>query len=129
MPSDHAPTADTGTAGGDYLPPNVRAMRTSTYVLLAAEVPEKHFEGAELIKLSETYREHIRELVRAVQARAYVLPQKSADRAAAMAGIREAEIRLRLGNGDTDRVRGAVAVRLARSVKALCGHYERLAPR
>ncbi|MEU9405017.1 DUF6415 family natural product biosynthesis protein [Streptomyces sp. NPDC048281] len=104
-------------------------MRVSTYVLLAAEVPEKHFEGAELVKLSATYRDHIRELISAVRARAYVLPQTSADRTAALAGIGEAEARLRLGNGETDRVRGAVAVRLARSVKCLCGHYERLAPR
>ncbi|MGY5048321.1 DUF6415 family natural product biosynthesis protein [Streptomyces sp. 900105755] len=104
-------------------------MRISTLVLLAADTPEQHFTGTELENLSAVFRENIRDLITAVRARAYVLPQTSANRAAALAGIDEAEDRLRLGNGDTDPVRGAVAVRLARSVKTLCGHYERLAPR
>ncbi|MEV7387187.1 DUF6415 family natural product biosynthesis protein [Streptomyces sp. NPDC091215] len=125
----HATASDPGTAEADYLPPNARAMRASTLLILAAEEPEKHFTGAELEQLQQAFREHIRALIPAIRARAYVLPQASVDRTAALAGIGEAEIRLRLGNGDTDRVRGAVAVRLARSVKALCGHYERLAPR
>jgi len=124
-----ARASDLSTAEADHLPPNTRAMRSSTILILAAEEPEKQFEGAELEELQDTFREHIKALIPAVRACAYVLPQRSADRAAALAGIGEAELRLRLGNGDTDCVRGAVAVRLARSVKALCGHYERMATR
>ncbi|MDH6435626.1 hypothetical protein M2158_004103 [Streptomyces sp. SAI-144] len=125
----HATASGTSAAEADYLPPNTRAMRASTLLILATEEPEKQFEGAELEELQDAFRAHLQALIPAVRARAYVLPQRSADRAAALAGIGEARIRLRLGNGDTDRVRGAVAVRLARSVKTLCGHYERMAPR
>ena len=125
----HATASDTSAAEADYPPPNTRAMRASTLLILASEEPEKHYEGAELEELQDTFRAHLQALIPAVRARAFVLPQRSADRAAALAGVGEAKIRLRLGNGDTDRVRGAVAVRLARSVKTLCGHYERMAPR
>lgn len=125
----HATASDPSTAEADYAPPNTREMRASTLLILAAEEPEKLYEGAELERLQDTFREHIEVLVPAVRARAYVLPQRSADRTAALAGVAEAKNRLRLGNGDTDLVRGAVAVRLAWSVKVLCGHYERLAPR
>lgn len=125
----HATALDLGTAGAASPPPNTSAMRASTRLVLAEEEPEKLFEGAELEKLQDTFREHLQALIPAVRARAYVLPQRSADRTRALAGVAEAKNRLRLGNGDTDRVRGAVAVRLAWSVKTLCGHYERLAPR
>jgi hypothetical protein len=104
-------------------------MKTETILVLAVKEPERHFTGPELEELAATFRAHIRELIPAVQARAYVLPQTAADRAAAMAGIREAEGRLRLGNGDSDAVRGSVVQRLARSVEALCRHYDRMAPR
>ena len=40
-----------------------------------------------------------------------------------MAGVREAETRLRLGSGDNSPVRMSVAMRLARSVNALCDHH------
>lgn len=125
----HATASDPSTAEADCPPPNTRAMRVSALLILASEEPEKHYEGVELEKLQDVFRKHIRALIPAVRACAYVLPQRSADRAAALAGIGEAEIRLRLGNGDTDCLRSAVAVRLARSVKTLCGHYERMAPR
>src|ERR1044072_2717616 len=125
----HATASGPSTAEADNLPPNARAMRASTLFILAAEEPETHYESAELEKLQDTFREHIRALIPAVGDRSCVFPQRSADRASALASIGEAELRLRLGNGDNDRVRGAVAVRLARSVKALCGHYERMAPR
>lgn len=125
----HATASDPRTAEAAYLPPNTSAMRASTRLILAEEEPEMLYEGTELEKLQETFREHIEALIPAVRARAYVLPQRSDDRTAALASITEARNRLRLGNGDTDRVRGAVAVRLAWSVKRLCGHYERMAPR
>src|ERR1044072_4486124 len=112
------------TAEADNLPPNARAMRASTLFILAAEEPETHYESAELEKLQDTFREHSRALIPA-----YVLPHRAAAHPAALASIGEAELRLRLGNGDNDRVRGAVAVRLARSVKALCRHDEGRATR
>ncbi|MFF8329436.1 DUF6415 family natural product biosynthesis protein [Rhodococcus qingshengii] len=104
-------------------------MRRSTLLVLAVAAPEKHFEGAELEGLAATFRDYIKALIPAVRARACVLPEASADRAAAMACIGEAEIRLCLGPGDTDAIRGSVTARLARSVKTLCEHYEQLAPR
>lgn len=125
----HATASDPSTAEAEQLPLDTRAMRASTRLVLAEEEPEKLYEGAELERLQKAFREYIEVLIPAVRDRAYVLPQRSADRAAALAGVGEGKARLRLGNGDTDPVRGAVAVRLARSVKTLCGHYERMAPR
>lgn len=125
----HATASGADTAEADSLPPNVTAMRASTLLVLAVKEPERHFTGAELEKLSNTFRSHIEALIPAVGAQAARQPKDSADRAAAMAGIGEAEMRLRLGSGTSDRVRGSVAHRLARSVKCLCGHYDRLAPR
>ncbi|MFC8432269.1 DUF6415 family natural product biosynthesis protein [Streptomyces sp. NPDC057253] len=125
----HATASDLSTAEAAYLPPNTQEMRASTRLLLAENEPEKLYKAAELERLQETFREHIETLIPAVRARAYVLPQRSADRTAALAAIVEARNRLSLGNGDNDRVRGAVAVRLAWSLKTLCGHYERMATR
>lgn len=124
----HATASGPSTAGAD-LPPDTTAMRASTRLLLSTEEPETLYSGAELESLQETFREYLQALIPAVRDRAHVLPQRSADRTRALAGVSEAKARLRLGNGDSDRLRGAVAVRLAWSVKSLCGHYERLAPR
>ncbi|MGW2957807.1 DUF6415 family natural product biosynthesis protein [Streptomyces sp. NPDC001220] len=104
-------------------------MRAGTLLLLAAERPEDHFEGAELERIAGEFREHIRALIPTVRARACVLPQTFADRTAALACIDEAQGHLHMGDGDSDAVRGAVAARLARSVKSLCWHYDRMAPR
>ncbi|MFJ3794916.1 DUF6415 family natural product biosynthesis protein [Streptomyces sp. NPDC090088] len=124
------------------MPPDIQTMRTSVTLVLAADVPkadpqdpdsrdapELHFTGAELESLSDTYRDHITALIPAVEARAELLPERHADRVAAMMCVGEARIRLRLGPGGTDALRGSVASRLARSVKALCRHYDRLVSR
>lgn len=129
MPSDPATTGDAGTAEADSCRLSIPAMRASTLLVLAAERPEDHFEGAELERIAGEFREHIRALIPTVRARACVLPQTPADRTAALACIDEAQGHLNMGNGDNDAVRGAVAARLARSVKSLCWHYDGLAPR
>lgn len=125
----HATASDRSTAEAEHLPLDTRAMRASTRLVLATEEPETLYNGAELEKLQDTFREYLQALIPAVRDRAYVLPQRSTDRTRALAGVSEAKGRLRLGSGDSDLVRGAVAVRLAWSVKCLCGHYERMAPR
>ncbi|MDH6221487.1 hypothetical protein [Streptomyces pseudovenezuelae] len=43
--------------------------------------------------------------------------------------ISKARILLRAEPAETDALRGAIASRTARSVRTLCGHYDRLVPR
>src|ERR1044072_1125572 len=114
----HATASGPSTAEADNLPPNARAMRASTLFILAAEEPETHYESAELEKLQDTFREHIRALIPAVRDRAYVLPQRSADRAAALASIGEAELRLRLGTRCCRRPAGSVGESTVRPLRA-----------
>ncbi|MEU1141763.1 DUF6415 family natural product biosynthesis protein [Streptomyces sp. NPDC005885] len=123
-------------------PPDIRAMRVSIELVLAADIPradpsdpesrdapERRFTGAELETLAGTYRGHIEILLPAVQARAEQLPSGHPNRVSALLCVGQARNYLRLGPGDTDAVRGSIASRLARSVRTLCGHYDRLVSR
>ncbi|MBK3572569.1 hypothetical protein JHN63_01770 [Streptomyces sp. MBT65] len=124
------------------LPPDIRAMLTSIELVLASDIPKAHpgdpesrdaperrFTGAELEALTSTYRGHIETLIPAVQAQAERLPSGHPDRVTALLCVGQARIHLRLGPGDTDAIRGSIASRMARSVRTLCGHYDRLVPR
>jgi len=123
-------------------PPDIRAMLTSIELVLASDIPkadpndhesrdapELKFSGVELETLASTYRGHIETLIPAVQAWAEQLPSHHPNRLAALVCVGQARIHLRLGPGDTDAIRGSLASRLARSVRTLCGHYDRLVPR
>lgn len=124
------------------MPPDIRAMLTSIGLVLASDIPradpsdpesrdapELRFTGAELETFTSTYRGHIEALIPAVQAQAERLPSGHPNRVSALLCVGQAQMYLRLGSGDTDAIRGSTASRLARSVRTLCGHYDRLVPR
>ncbi|GGN46846.1 DUF6415 family natural product biosynthesis protein [Streptomyces fuscichromogenes] len=140
----HATASPPGTAEAEHsaLPPDVRAIRLSTILLLSMDTAtatpadedprdavRRHFSGPELAELATGYRTHIETLIPAVQARAELLPSRHPNRVSAMLCIGVARDQLRLGPGDSDAIRSAVATKLARSVQSLCRHYDRLVSR
>ncbi len=62
----------------------------------------------------------------AVQGLATGFPKGDIPRGCALAGAREASMRLHLGVGGSSPVRMSVSMKLARSVVALCNHYANL---
>ena len=123
-------------------PPDIRAMRASIAPMLAADIPradpsdpesrdapEKRFTRPELVALTDAYRDHLTTLIPAVEAWAERLPERHADRTAARMCAGQARILLRAEPAETDALRGSIASRMARSVRTLCGHYDRLVPR
>ncbi|WP_339128810.1 DUF6415 family natural product biosynthesis protein [Streptomyces sp. f51] len=115
-------TANEG-AGVGPLPPDIETMRTSARLLLAddGQVPE------DLHTLALMLTGHINVLIPAVEKATRGLPRNDIPRACAMACIGEAGIRLRIGwPEDLATVQHSVAMKLARSVNALCDHYENL---
>ncbi|MFF6985579.1 DUF6415 family natural product biosynthesis protein [Streptomyces sp. NPDC010273] len=143
MPNATAPPPS--TTDTDQLPPDVMAMLASIAPVLAEDIPradpsdpdsrdapERRFTRAELVALAGAFREHLRELVPAVEAWAEQLPESHADRVAAMLCAGQARILLRPRGAEstaTDALCGSTASRLARMVRTLCGHYDRLVPR
>lgn len=127
------------------MPPDVRAMLAGIAPVLASDIPradpgdpdsrdapERRFTRAELLELAHAFRGHLRELVPVVEARAQQLPERHADRVAAMLCAGHARILLRPRDTEsaaTDALCGAIASRLARTVRTLCGHYDRLVSR
>ncbi|MFE5189187.1 DUF6415 family natural product biosynthesis protein [Streptomyces sp. NPDC056628] len=111
-------------AGLAVPPPDIATMRTAAHRLLDQDAQEPAPE--ELATLTLQLRGHIQLLIPEVGIRASRLPKNAIPRACALACIGEAEMRLRLGPGDNDAVRRTVATKLARSVNALCDHFENL---
>ncbi|XUL89723.1 DUF6415 family natural product biosynthesis protein [Streptomyces galilaeus] len=105
-------------------PPDVNTMRASARPLLAehAEPPA----ADELATAISALRGHLEVLIPDVGQLAGRQPKNDIPRACALACCGEARMRLRLGDGETPAVRTAAARRLARSVMALCDHYENL---
>ncbi|MFG3266865.1 DUF6415 family natural product biosynthesis protein [Streptomyces bobili] len=119
-------TARPAAAEAEQSPPDITTMRATVRRLLAADAEPPTPD--ELSTLAPLLRGHINALVLIVETEARHLPKDDIPRACAMACVGEARMRLRLGDGDTETVRAAVAVRLARSVNALADHYENLRP-
>jgi hypothetical protein len=105
----------------DQHPLDIQTMRTSAHGLLA-EDPKLSVE--ELKTLTLQLRGHIMAAVPEVEQMAGKLPKDDTRRACARACIGEARMRMRLEPGATLPARIAHAQRLARSVNALCDHYE-----
>ncbi|WP_328932640.1 MULTISPECIES: DUF6415 family natural product biosynthesis protein [unclassified Streptomyces] len=107
---------------------DVKSIRATTDLLLS---PDPGFPGIGEEDNWETLylllRGLIMTLIPQVEIRMMGLPESDVPRACASACIGEAQMRLRIGLGDQQGVRIAVAQRLARSVKALLDHYENLA--
>lgn len=105
-------------------PPHIATMRAT-----AARALTEVLAGDELETVAETLRGHIRVLIPEVEFAAARQPRESTDAICARAGVGEARMKLGLGGADIEAVRVSVAQKLARSVVALCNHYERLASR
>ncbi|HZF92092.1 DUF6415 family natural product biosynthesis protein [Streptomyces sp.] len=108
----------------DATPLDVEAMRTAARRLLVedAELPSDD----ELDTLTLQLRGHLMLAIPVVEALAARLPEDDVPRACAHAGIGEARMRLGLEPRQALPARIAHAQRLARSVNALCDHYENL---
>ncbi|MGW0764650.1 DUF6415 family natural product biosynthesis protein [Streptomyces sp. NPDC002676] len=108
-------------------PPDIATMRATARRLLAEDA--KPIGPGELETLQLTLRGHLQLLIPVIEAMTLTLPKGDVPQACALAGVGEARMRLRLGVGDNGPVRMSVAMKLARSVNALCDHYENLGGR
>ncbi len=119
-------TGPTSTAAElERAPLDLDTMRANARRLLAPDAqpiaPER------LDTLVQTLRGHIELMIPEVEAACLGLPNDDVPKACALAGVREARMRLRLGMGDDNEpVRMSVAMKLARSVNGLCDHHENL---
>ncbi|MFI9245625.1 DUF6415 family natural product biosynthesis protein [Streptomyces sp. NPDC053086] len=114
-----APVADL-----DRLPPDITTMRATARRLLADDARPVKPEELETLRLALVG--HAQHLTDVVELMTGEHQPDDAPAACALACVREARARLRLGAGDNPNVRMSVAMRLARSVRALCDHYENL---
>ncbi|KUJ39106.1 hypothetical protein ADL25_22295 [Streptomyces sp. NRRL F-5122] len=109
----------------DPRPPDVAEMRRRAVPLMDPESPAPAPE--ELQTLNALMRGHIQLLIPEVESMATALPMEDIPRACALACVGEARMRLRIGwPEDSEAVRLSVARKLARSVNALCDHWENL---
>lgn len=106
------------------LPIDIATMRDSARILLAADAGLPVLD--ELDTLTLTLREHIHLLIPEVAQAAAREPKDSIPRYCALACVGEARSKLRAGQGS--RADGGVAYtrKLARSLNALCDHWESL---
>ncbi|MEV6835531.1 DUF6415 family natural product biosynthesis protein [Streptomyces sp. NPDC051133] len=117
-------TGSTTSEELDQLPPDIATMRATARRLLAEDAAPIGPDELETLRL--TLRGHLQLLIPVIEAMTLGLPKDDVPRACALAGAREATMRLRLGVGDYPPVRMSVTMKLARSVNALCDHYENL---
>ncbi|MFJ2202646.1 DUF6415 family natural product biosynthesis protein [Streptomyces violaceusniger] len=105
-------------------PLDLQTMRAGTRRLLAEDTELPGAEDLETLTLR--LRGHIMVAVPEVEEMAGRLPEDDTRRACARACVGEARMRMRLEPGAAPPARLAHAQRLARSVNALCDHYENL---
>jgi Family of unknown function (DUF6415) len=120
---------DDGTAQVDELPPDVDAMRAVIDRLLDPDAAPGTLPPApgELETLTLQLRGHLELMLPEVEQTAKQLPSQSIPRFCALACVGEARARLRAD--PTPRYGGPAghARRLARTLNALCDHWEALA--
>lgn len=108
-------------------PPDIATMRSTADRILASDAKPISPEDLETLRIA--MRGQIELLIPAVQGLAVGFPKGNIPRECALAGAREASMRLRLGVGGSSPVRMSVSMKLARAVVALCDHYENLGGR
>lgn len=108
-------------------PPDIPTMRSTADRILALDAKPINPEDLETLRIN--MRGQLELLIHAVQGLAAGFPKGDIARECALAGAREAGMRLRLGAGGSSPVRMSVSMKLARSVVALCDHYENLGGR
>ncbi|CBG68763.1 MULTISPECIES: DUF6415 family natural product biosynthesis protein [Streptomyces] len=108
-------------------PPDITTMRSTADRILAFDAQPIAPKDLETFRIC--MRGQIELLIPAVQGLAARFPKGDIPRECALAGAREASMRLRLDVGGSSPVRMSVSMKLARSVVALCDHYENLGGR
>ncbi|WP_427167353.1 DUF6415 family natural product biosynthesis protein [Streptomyces sp. C1-1] len=108
-------------------PPDIATMRSAADRILAFDAKPIGPEDLETLRIA--MRGQLELLIPAVQGLAAGFPKGDIPRECALAGAREASTRLRPGAGGSSPVRMSVSMKLARSVVALCDHYENLGGR
>jgi hypothetical protein len=109
----------------EAVPIDLTAMREAA-AQLPAEGGGIPLSDDDLEALRLQLRAHLQMLIPAVEAAAANLPEGGDARKRANAAVFIAREWLRLGRGDTRLVRMSVARKAANSVRALCGHLEKL---
>ncbi|WP_316784557.1 DUF6415 family natural product biosynthesis protein [Streptomyces sasae] len=99
-------------------------MRRTSARFLAPDA--QPIPNADLTTLGSALRAQIEELIPTIEAMTRTLPADDVPSACALACSREARMRLGLVPGYNSPGRMTVAMKLARSVIALCDHYENL---
>ncbi|MER7179850.1 DUF6415 family natural product biosynthesis protein [Streptomyces hyaluromycini] len=122
MPNRTAPPAD--AADTDHLPPDIETMRRTAHRFLAPDA--RPIPTDQVKTLGSALRGQIEELIPTVEAMTRLLPADDIPSACALACTREARTRLGLIPGYNSPGQMTVAMKLARSVKALCDHFENL---
>ncbi|MEU9245695.1 DUF6415 family natural product biosynthesis protein [Streptomyces sp. NPDC048385] len=118
-------TADASmTEAQQQLAPDVETMRGTAHRFLAPDA--RPIPTDQLPTLATALRGHVEELIPAIEAMTRQLPVGDIPSACALACCREARIRLGLRPGYNSPGQMTVAMKLARSVKSLCDHYENL---
>lgn len=116
---------EAGTEAEDNRPPDIETMRESARRLLTADAIQPGPD--ELDTLTLTLRGHMELLAPEVEAVAGREPRDSIPRYCALACVGEARGKLRAGQGAGADGGVAYARKLARSLNALCDHWENLA--
>ncbi|MET9083740.1 DUF6415 family natural product biosynthesis protein [Streptomyces sp. NPDC004237] len=118
-------TADTSmTEEQQQLAPDVETMRGTAHRFLAPDA--RPIPNDEVTTLTVALRGQIEELIPTIEAMTRTLPADDYPSACALACCREADMRLGLSPGYNSPGQMTVAMALAKSVKALCDHYENL---
>jgi hypothetical protein len=118
----HGTTGQEAAAPEETLPPDIETMRTSARRLLVEDAIEP--DADELDTLTAALRGHMELLAPEVEATAERLSKDDIPRYCALACVGEARGKLRAGPGLVGGV--AYARKLARSLNALCDHWENL---
>jgi Family of unknown function (DUF6415) len=108
----------------DQMPPDIATMRATAGRLLALDARPIGPEDLDTLRL--TLRGQLELMIPIVEAITAGLPAGDIPAACAVAGVGEARMRLQLGVDIPSPVRMSVSMKLARSVIALCDHYENL---
>jgi len=108
----------------DSRPLGVKAIRACACRLLAPDAEPPTLDELETLTLQ--LRGHLMVTIPEVEGAAQGLPEDDVPRACALACVGDARMRLGLEPSQTLPAGIAYAQRLARSVNALCDHYENL---
>ncbi|MFK0154630.1 DUF6415 family natural product biosynthesis protein [Streptomyces sp. NPDC090493] len=118
-------TADVSmTEAQQQLAPDVETMRATAHRFLAPDA--RPIPTDQLPTLAGALRGQIQELIPTIEAMTRGFPDGDIPSACALACCREAGMRLGLQPGYNSPGPMSVAVKLARSVAALCDHFENL---